>query len=239
MHRIDLPDWAVERGRRMNRFDRIDPRRTALLAVDLQNAFTRPGEVFANSHACDILPNVNRLAKALRNAGGYIVWTRQTFTFEPPRAQPRWQFDATDPFVRKAMDALSDGADGQRLHDALNIHADDVVLNKYRYSAFIQGASDIDTALIRRNVDTLIVAGTLTNVCCESSARDAYMLGYRVLFAADATAAVTDAEHNAALLNLCLNFADVRTTEHLIGLIEGGPQARRSVTDPQPPIVRG
>ena len=236
MHRIELPDWAVERGRRMNNFDRIDTRRTALLAVDLQNAFTRQGEVFANNHACDILPNVNHLAKALRNAGGHIVWTRQTITAEPLRAHPGWQFDTTDPFVRKAMDALADGADGHRLHDVLDIHLDDVVLNKYRYSAFIQGASDIDTALIRRNVDTLIVAGTLTNVCCESSARDAYMLGYRVLFAADATAAVTDAEHNAALLNLCLNFADVRTTEELIGLIE---RARRSVTDPRPPTVRG
>jgi len=53
----------------------------------------------------------------------------------------------------------------------------------------------------------LIITGTLTNVCCESSARDAYMLGYKVLFASDATAAVSDAEHNAALTNLRLNFA--------------------------------
>jgi nicotinamidase-related amidase len=220
MHAIDLPEWAVERGRRMNFFQQIDPRRTALIAVDLQNAFARAGDVFGNAHACDIIPNVNRLAKALRRAGGHVVWTRQTMTSEPPHAQPRWQFDMNVAFVRKATAALSEGADGHRLHDLLDVDAADTVLNKYRYSAFIQGASGIDALLRARNIDTLIVAGTLTNVCCDSSARDAYMLGYRILFAADATAAITDTEHNAALLNLCLNFADVRTTEALVGLIE-------------------
>ena len=219
MHRVDLPAWAVERGRRMNRFDRIDPARTALVAIDLQNAFTVAGQVFGNAHACDILPNVNRLAEAMRAAGGQIVWTRQTITDTPPYAHPTWQYDPSDPFVKRAMDALTSGANGHRLHDALDVHDTDIVLDKYRYSAFIQHASDIDARLRALAVDTLIVAGTLTNVCCESSARDAYMLGYRVLFAADATAAVTDVEHNASLLNLCLNFADVRTTDALLGLI--------------------
>ena len=117
---------------------------------------------------------------------------------------------------------MRDGAEGHRLHDSLEIDDRDLVLNKTRYSAFIQGASDIGTVLEARGVDTLMIAGTLTNVCCESSARDAYMLGYRVLFAADATAAVTDAEHNAALLNLALNFADVRACTELHALIAGG-----------------
>jgi nicotinamidase-related amidase len=219
MHRIDIPDWATERGHRMNCFDRIDPARTALLAVDLQNAFTLAGQVFANSHACDILHNVNRLAGAVRSAGGQIVWTRQTIDREPPRANAHWQLDTDDPFVRQAMDALADGAVGHRLHEALDVQHTDIVVNKYRYSAFIQNASDIDARLKKLDVDTLVIAGTLTNVCCESSARDAYMLGYRVLIAADATAAVTDLEHNASLLNLCLNFADVRTTDALIALI--------------------
>jgi len=219
MHRIDLPQWAVERGRRMNRFDRIDPAHTALLAVDLQNAFTRDGDVFGNAHARDILPNVNRLAGALRAAGGQVVWTRQTIADTPSLAYPHWQFDENDPFVKRAMDALSEGAEGHRLNAGADVGKGDVVMNKYRYSAFVQGASDIDAKLRARGIDTLIVAGTLTNVCCESTARDAYMLGYRVLFASDATAAATDEEHNASLLNLCLNFADVRATEELLALI--------------------
>jgi nicotinamidase-related amidase len=225
MHRIDLPDWAVERGRRMNRFDRIDPARTALLAIDLQKAFTLPDEVFGNQHACDILPQVNRLVRALRAAGGHVIWTRQTVTDIKPYAHPEWHYDAADPFVRRAMDSLTDGDPRHGLHDALEVQPGDIVMNKYRYSAFIRDSSDIEARLAALGVDTLIVTGTVTNVCCESTARDAYMLGYRVLFASDATAAQTDAEHNAALLNLRLNFADIKSTDELVALIEAS--ARR------------
>jgi nicotinamidase-related amidase len=220
MHRIELPGWAVERGRRMNRFERIDPARTALVAIDLQNAFTLPGQVFGNPHACDIIPVVNRLAAAQRAAGGLVVWTRQTISLTPPTAYPSWQYDATDPFVARAIAALTQGADGHALHPGLDLGPGDLVLDKYRYSAFIQHGSDLDQRLAAPGIDTLIIAGTLTNVCCESTARDAYMLGYRILFASDATAAVTDAEHNAALLNLCLNFADVRETAALLAMLE-------------------
>lgn len=220
MHQIDLPDWAVERGRHMNSFESIDPARTALIVIDLQNAFTLPGEVFGNAHACDILPNVNRLAGALREAGGHVIWTRQTVTDIKPYAHPEWHYDANDPFVRRAMESLTEGDPRHGLHDALEVEPGDIIMNKYRYSAFIRDSSDIETHLAALGVDMIIVTGTVTNVCCESSARDAYMLGYRVLFASDGTAAKTDAEHNAALLNLRLNFADVKSTDELIGLIQ-------------------
>jgi len=204
MNQIELPAWAIERGRRLNSFDRIDPARTALIAIDLQIAFTLAGEVFGNANARDIIPNVNRLANAMRAAGGHVLWTRQTVTRELPYAYPEWQYDATDPFVARAIADLTDGAASHQLHEALEVHPDDIV------------------RLAALNVDMLIITGTLTNVCCESSARDAYMLGYKVLFASDATAAVSDAEHNAALTNLRLNFADVKSTDALIALIEAG-----------------
>jgi nicotinamidase-related amidase len=226
MHRIDLPDWAVERGRHMNSFNRIDAARTALLVIDLQKAFTLPEEVFGNEHACDILPNVNRLARAMRAAGAPVIFTRQTVTRAPPYAYPEWHYDASDPFVRRALESLTDGDPRHGLHDALEVEPGDIVMNKYRYSAFIRDSSDIETRLAALGVDTLIVTGTVTNVCCESTARDAYMLGYRVLFASDATAAKTDAEHNAALLNLRLNFADVKSTDALIALVEESAHER-------------
>ncbi|MDB5395851.1 MAG: rutB 2, partial [Rhodospirillales bacterium] len=147
MHQIDLPDWAVERGRRMNCFDHINPARTALIAVDMQNAFTLAGQIFENPHACDIIPSVNRLAAAMRAAGGQVVWTRQTVTRNAPYAYPEWHYDADNPFVRRAIDALTDGAEGHRLHGAVEIGDADIVLNKYRYSAFIQNASEIDARL--------------------------------------------------------------------------------------------
>ncbi len=100
----------------------------------------------------------------------------------------------------------------------------DRVLNKYRYSAFARHSFGLDGILQEQGIDTLIIAGTLTNCCCESTARDANMLGYKVLFLSDATAAVTDEEHNAALLNLQIMFADVRTTDEVLRLLESASQ---------------
>jgi len=219
MHQLNLPDWAIERGRAMNYFPRIEPSRTALIALDLQNAFMEQGQIFGNRHAREIVPNVNRLARTLRSAGGQVIWSRQTVSHVAPFACPAWQLDTGNPIVQAAIEALTEGNPGHRLHQDVAVEDADIVLNKYRYSAFIRHSSDIEETLSTHDIDTLIIAGTLTNVCCESSARDAYMLGYRVLFASDATAAVTDAEHNAALLNLALNFADVRSTEDLVALI--------------------
>ncbi len=225
MHRIDLPDWAVERGHRMNRFDRIDPAGTALIVIDMQNGFMLPGQPFGNPHACDIVDNVNRLVRAMRAAGGRVLWTRQTITDDPAYAHPAWHYDPADPYVKAAMDALRSGAFGHEVYEGMAVEPADIVIDKYRYSAFIQNASDIDTRLKALGIKQLVIAGTLTNVCCESSARDAYMLGYKVLFATDATATRTDAEHNAALLNVCLNFADVRTTEELVAIMSAGATA--------------
>jgi ureidoacrylate peracid hydrolase len=90
---------------------------------------------------------------------------------------------------------------------------------KKRYSAFIQGSSDIDRQLREAGVDTVVIVGTLTNVCCESSARDAMMLNYRVLFVSDANAALSDAEHNATLATILRVFGDVATTEEVVTLL--------------------
>jgi ureidoacrylate peracid hydrolase len=101
------------------------------------------------------------------------------------------------------------------------VRPEDALIVKKRFSAFIQGSSDINHVLHAAGIDTVIIAGTVTNVCCESSARDAMMLNYRVVFVADATAALSDAEHNATLINMVRVFADVRTANEVIGMLSG------------------
>ena len=86
-------------------------------------------------------------------------------------------------------------------------------------SAFFPGRSTLPAALAERQVDTVLITGTVTSVCCESSARDAATLGYRVVFVADGTADVRDSAHNATLRIVYRNFGDVRATSEVLELI--------------------
>ncbi|MGF7146911.1 nicotinamidase-related amidase [Sphingomonas zeicaulis] len=216
---LALPDWAIARGRGLNAFDRIIHGRTALVVIDMQRAFVSEGEVFGNANARAIVAPVNRLAAVARAAGMPVIWTRQTVSDLPPLAMPDWQYDRGNPHVARAIEALRVGAAPHALHDGMAIAAGDVILDKYRYGAFICPAGQLARALEARGIEMILVAGTLTNVCVESTARDGNMLGYRVVVASDATAAVSDIEHDAALLNLGLNFADVKTVAEVEAML--------------------
>ena len=227
MHKIDLPGWAVARGRNMNDFPTIDPARTALIVIDMQNVFMALDEVFGNRNALDIVPTVNLAVRTLRDAGATVIWTRQTVSEEPTLAMPSWQYDMSIPTVRRAVETMIAGTRSHALHAAMDIQDGDVVLDKYRYGAFMCPAGGLKAALdALPDIDTLVIAGTLTNCCCDSTARDGNMLGYKVVFLSDATATRTDEEHNAALLTIRLNFADVRATDELAGMIASLDTAR-------------
>lgn len=227
MHKIHLPDWAVERGRNMNDFPTIDPARTALVAIDMQNVFMELDEVFGNRNALDIIGTVNLAARTLRDAGAKIIWTRQTVSHETPLAMPPWQYDLSIPSVRTAVETMIAGTRSHAIHAAMDVRDSDIVVDKYRYSAFMCPAGGLKNMLSQLDVDTLVIAGTLTNCCCESTARDGNMMGYKIVFLSDATSANTDEEHNAALLNIRLLFGDVRRTGDLPAMIAPTSQIAR------------
>lgn len=218
MHKIDVPAWAIERGRAMNFFPAINPAKTALVVVDMQNGFMVDGQLLANQHALDIVPNINRLANGLRAAGGMVAWTRHTFVETAPFAPPAWQMTGGFRYP-EALSILAPGTFGHALHDDLDVAPQDLVIDKYRYSAFIHHSSDLDAKLRGVGIDTIIVTGTVTNCCCESTARDGNMLGYKTFFVSDATAALTDEEHNAALLSMATIFGDVRSAGEILDLL--------------------
>lgn len=221
MHRINLApdviDRAVARRGRLHVYETLDPAKTALLVVDLQNGFVAPGFPAELPSARAIVGNVNRLARALRRAGGHVCWIQHT-------AQPDAPWVRFGEFAagwgRRLDEVLRPGEAGHALYPELECAAGDEYVWKTRFSAFIQGSSDLHERLAARGVDTVIVTGTATNVCCESTARDAMMLDYKVHFVADANAARTDEEHNTTLANMLLWFADVRSTQELMTLIE-------------------
>ena len=173
MNNIDLAAHilAMWRGRTAHG---IDPQRTALIVVDRQVGFISNGYPACCHHAIDVIPNVNRLIAAFRRSGAHIVFTRHTVVDEPPRAPAQWQLD--DSFFSTAFETLKRGAPGHSLHPDLDVVESDHIVDKYRYSAFLPFSSPLDAELSDKNIDTVVITGTITNICCESSARDAYML---------------------------------------------------------------
>ena len=101
----------------------------------------------------------------------------------------------------------------------------DIVTRKSRFSAFIQGASDLHDRLRARGIENLLVCGTATNMCCESSARDAMMIGYRAVMVLDGNAARFDEDHLAGLTSFWQSFGDVRTTDDVIDNLLHAPAA--------------
>lgn len=201
-------------------FADLDPARTALVVIDLQNAFMDEDVGHAVCPAArDIVPNVNRLASALRGAGGGVFWVKNTFD---ERCLTEWSVmqDMATPTMRaRRVAAMSAGTKGHELWPTLDVQPKDEIALKYRFSAFLPGASDLPDRLRARGFDTVLITGTVTNICCESSARDAMMSNFRAVMVSDANAASTQAEHEASLTAFYLTFGDVMDTEMLMGLL--------------------
>ena len=223
MHKIDIPQFLVQRMQsrlgRLHIFETIVPARTAHLVVDLQNAFMAPGQPVEVPLAREIVPNVNRISAAVRAAGGIVVFLQNTMDAATHDSWSNYLENFLSPERQERFNAaFRPGSFGHSLWPALDVTAADLKVPKYRYSPFVSGSSDLHALLGKRGIDTLIISGTSTNVCCESTARDASMMNYKVIFVADGSATYTDAEHNATLGNLLL-FVDVVTTDEVVALL--------------------
>jgi ureidoacrylate peracid hydrolase len=227
MHPFTLPDSAVAasqaRRGKVHPFDSLDGPRTALLVIDMQVYFMAPGAPGEVPMARAVVPAVNRLAGAVRAAGGPVVWI-QNSTNDTSRSWSVMHDRLLTPELRaKRWAQMDEAAEGHRLWPALAVEPQDQRLVKKRFSAFIQGASELEPYLRGQGVDTVLVAGTATNVCCDSSARDAMMLNFQVAMVSDALAALTDEVHAAALLNFYAYFGDVLTVDEVAAALARGP----------------
>lgn len=219
---VALHDWHVEereylrheerRGRRFAH-ERLTPARTALVVVDMVPFF-----LSENPYARGIVPNIRALAAALREAGGLVAWVIPETTAEPTERAKRFYGRAAGAYGRSG----GEGPLAGRFSPTLAPAEGEPIFEKRHYSAFFPGSCDLPSTLEARGVDTVLITGTLTNVCCESSARDAWTLGYDVIMVADGNAAVRDRDHNATLHTIYRSFGDVRPTEEVIGLIRRG-----------------
>lgn len=202
-------------------FAELDPKRTALVVIDLQHAFMNEAVGFAPVPAARaIVPAVNRLAAAVRAIGGGVFWIQMT---HDPRCVEEWSvaYELPTPELRETrIAALSEGTLGHQLWPDLEVRPEDEIVKKYRYSGFLPGTSELPERLRARGFDTVLITGTVTNVCCESSARDANMTNFKTIMVSDGNAALTEAEHNASLTAFYATFGDVMDTDMIIAALK-------------------
>lgn len=222
---VTMPDWAIARarGRRgtAHPFATIDSARTALVVIDMQVGYLHErGGYMACAAAREAVPQVNALAAGLRAAGGLVAWVQNT---HDESCLHTWTVQQTmnSPESNAARNAaMTEGSVGHALWPELDVQPGDERVLKRRYSAFIPGTSDLDATLRARGIDTLLMTGTLTNVCCESSARDAMMLDYRVIMVSDACATTSREEHDASLAAFYATFGDVMDTAFILDRLQ-------------------
>ncbi len=222
-----IVERVIQRRGAEHCFADLDPAKTALIVIDLQHAFMNEAVGHAVCPAArDIVPAVNRLAAAVRETGGGVFWVQMT---HDSRCEDEWSVahEMAAPAMReKRVAALSEGGLGHQLWPDLDVRPQDEIVKKYRYSAFMPGTSELPDRLRTRGFDTVLITGTVTNVCCESSARDANMTNFRTIMVSDGNAAATQAEHDASLSAFYNIFGDVMDTDMIIAHLRRAKAAR-------------
>ena len=209
--RKEIADRVLARRGRYHLFDRLDPARTALVAIDMQNTFCAPGAPAEVPAARGIVEPLNALTAGLRALGVPVIWVLHAN--ERVGGKSDWELFfntiVADEVREKTMESLIPAK--QSVWSGLVTNPADKTVLKNRYSALIPGSSPLERVLRGLGTDTILIAGTKTNVCCESTARDAMMLDFKVVLVEDCCAALSDEEHRGALENIIQQFGDVMT----------------------------
>ena len=224
---MEFPDWVVSRvlARQgcLHPYKTLPAARTAFVIVDLQSYYTQPGYLGECASARATFPAVNRLCEAVRAAGGLVVWVQTS----ADGADEFWSHHhrhmlTPERSVRRLRELASD-SDGFRIAPGLEPAPQDAYVVKRCYSAMTPGSSNLDAVLKARGITHVLVGGTVTNVCCESTARDAMMMDYATIMVDDALSAVTPQEHENSLHNWMLFFGDVQGTDEVIARLAAAP----------------
>ncbi len=204
-----------KRDGEVHAYQTLTPAKTALVVVDMQNYFVAEGMPSYCASAVGVAPNINRLAEAVRATGGLVVWIQTDSPADPADWANRAEATSAKHWAERKKFLAKDGA-GFPIHESCDVHAEDEVAIKIRYSAFIPHPSELDDLLRAKGIDTMMITGVATSTCCESTGRDASMWGYRTIMVADANADATDQLHRHTLGKFLITFGDVQTTDQLI-----------------------
>ena len=196
----------------------VDSRRTALIVVDMQKLFSQDGMPLYVPGTAGLLPRINLLAEAVRGAGGQVVWLRQTWA--AGAGFPNWMWSAFATAMHRLKLHTASGSVGHALNDAAAVQSEDWIIDKTLPSAFVQGSSDLHERLQAQGIDRLLITGCVSNGCCESTARDAMQMGYKVHFVYDATGTFSDDEQRHCIASLKrMHFFDICSVEECLEML--------------------
>jgi len=179
--------------------------RSALMIIDMQDFFLDPESPTFTCGGLAIIPNILKIRQAFRRAARPVIYTRHVHNPDGSDAGIMgWWWEGM----------CKEGTPESEITAPLRPDEKDIIVNKHRYSAFYN--TDLETILRCGKIEDLVITGIMTNMCCESTARDAYYRDYRVFFPADATGSINEEMHLASLLNLSFGFAHINRTDDII-----------------------
>lgn len=227
MAAISIPRHVVDRviGRRgrLHAYEHLDAGRTALVVVDMQVHFLSQGSPSEMPSAREIVPTINRLAQTLRERGGHVVWIVSTYG---PDDADRWSnlFDHVlgEEAGRLFREGLTEGSDGHAIWPELEVRPEDPIVSKNRFGGFVGSAGRLEQVLRELGVDTVLITGTVTNVCCESTARESATFNFKTVMVSDANGGRSVEEDTQTYAVFVAAYGDVMSTDEVIERLEAG-----------------
>jgi nicotinamidase-related amidase len=182
----------------------LNKEKSALIVVDMQKFFLDPVSPTFTCGGMAILPTLKRLIQAFREANRPVIYT--CHVHHPDQIDAGimgWWWEGM----------CVEGSVESKVHEDIEPLPNEKVIYKHRYSAFYN--TDLETVLRCLKVEDLVISGIMTNLCCESTARDAYYRDFRVFFLADSTGSINEEMHLASLLNLAYGFSFLTTANDI------------------------
>jgi len=212
--------------------DRLDPSRTAMIVVDMQNDFVAEGAGLRSLQAANMVPTLARTLQECREKGVRVIYTAHVHRKD---GSDMGLFDDLYPPIASGA-SLVDGTKGADIFDALAPAPGEHVIKKHRYSGFF--GTDLDIILREWGIETVVISGTTTENCCHATARDAMFRNYKVVFLSDVTgtfdypdvgqgAMAAEDVHRATLTVLAFSTAHVMTAKEFLDRVDGAAKAGR------------
>ncbi len=182
----------------------FDPARTAVVVIDMLNDFLEPEGAMPLLEGRTLYDPIRRLLSIARENGATVIWVCD----EHPRGDRE--------FEKRSVHCLK-GSWGAEIVAELEPSMDEYRVPKRRYSGFFE--TDLDLRLRELSLDTLILAGVVTNICVRSTAHDAFFRGYGVVIPVECVAATSEREQQSTLYDLDTHYGTVTALDQVLGIL--------------------